>query len=157
MAIEEQGTSSAATWYCDPPTDSPCENDQFVAQVDKQSADGDHSRFVELSADARDAEAPGKLKKSRSGLFKGLGFRKKSSGSLPDEAPRTPNDTTDSRPPSENGAADDYAYEKAEKKKGGFFGLGRKKKSSGNLSEHADNNAADAQHVDDATAADKYA
>eukprot|EP00775_Hariotina_reticulata_P002379 gene2379-2684_t len=152
MAIEVQGTSSAATWYCDPPTDGTFENDQSGAQEDKQSADGDHSRVVELSADARHAEAPGKLKKSRSGLFKGLGFRKKSSGSLPDEAPRTPNDTTDSRPPSENGAADDCAHDKAEKKKGGFFGLGRRKKSSSSLSEHADHHAADNQHVEDATA-----
>lgn len=128
-----------------------------------QAAGG--ARAVEVSADASNATAErgdlsttsiGKLKKTSSGFFKGL-RRKKSSGSIGDEhldvnTQATVDDGVLS--PVSRDVCDDGFVEKQKGLSSILHGLGRKKKSSGNLTELTE--AVDPQAVDPPTAADRY-
>lgn len=122
------------------------------------------SKVVELSADSSTGEAGaapvgGKMKKSRSGLFKGLGRKKKSSSSLADEADSQPASESGITPAPSGSLSEDFAPEPAKEKKKGLFGLGRKKKSSCSLTEVAESApgeaAAEAQSADGSAAAER--
>lgn len=110
------------------------------------------SKVVELSADATHntpAAGNGKLRKSGSGFFKGLGRRKKSSGSIADDDNRDANSqgADDSMNTAASGAmADEVVPEKKKGVSSLLVGL-RRKKSSGNL--------ADVQDTAEATPAER--
>eukprot|EP00878_Enallax_costatus_P000354 GHUV01000438.1.p1 GENE.GHUV01000438.1~~GHUV01000438.1.p1 ORF type:complete len:909 (+),score=324.27 GHUV01000438.1:86-2812(+) len=131
----------------------------------KDVQEGDGSRVVELSADASNPTAErsdytsttnGKLKKTGSGFFKGL-RRKESSGSIADEhvdvnTQAAVDDGVLS--PVSRGVSEDGLTEKQKGLSSILHGLGRKKKSSGNLTELTE--AADSQAVDVPAAADSH-
>lgn len=143
------------------------ETDQNFAGI-ADSKDPDQAvdpRVVELSADASNhaaertegnSSSTGKLKKSGSGFFKGLGRRRKSSGSIADEHldanTQTAVDDGILRPVP-IAVADEAAVERKKGVSSILHGLGRKKKSSGNLAELTE--AAGSQAIEAPVAAER--
>jgi hypothetical protein len=139
------GTEGARWWAEVDPAETAAADTVNVAESITSKASGSeaNSRVVDISAHARSNSGEGqgsfgKLKKSGSGFLRGLGRKKKSSSSIGDE------DNRDANPQPGEDAASPAAYTQTEdaakeKKKGmsGLLSLGRRRKSSGNLSEQA--------------------
>lgn len=139
------GTEGARWWSEVDHAETSAADGVNVAESIASKASGSeaNSRVVDISAHARSNSGEGqgsigKLKKSGSGFLRGLGRKKKSSSSIGDE------DNRDANPQQAEDAAGPGAYAQTdevvkEKKKGmsGLLSLGRRRKSSGNLSEQA--------------------
>jgi hypothetical protein len=138
------GGTEGARWWAevDPAEIAAAENANVAESIaSKASGSEANSRVVDISAHARCNSGEGngsngKLKKSGSGFLRGLGRKKKSSSSIGDE------DNRDANPQQGEDAAGPATYAHSdeavkEKKKGmsGLLSLGRRRKSSGNLSE----------------------
>jgi hypothetical protein len=135
------GTEGARWWAEVDQAESAGANCVHVAEsiTSKASGSDANSRVVDISARCNSGEgqgSKGKLKKSASGFLRGLGRKKKSSGSIGDEDNRDANSQPGGDAAGSAGHAQTDDVPK-EKKKGmsGLLHLGRRRKSSGNLSE----------------------
>jgi hypothetical protein len=135
------GTEGARWWAEVDQAETAGANDVKVAESIASKASGSeaNSRVVDISARCNSGEgqgSKGKLKKSASGFLRGLGRKKKSSGSIGDEYNRDANSQPGEDAAGSAGHAQtDEATKEKKKVMSGLLSLGRRGKSSGNLSE----------------------